>query len=754
MKIFQLVTKRQYRGAEVFAANLSSELIGFGHEIIFAGLYRNDSEILMVEGAKNLDLCDNKPGRFSFKLVRTLAAFINSEKPDVVQCNGSDTLKYMVAASFFTKRIPITYRNISTISEWIDSPLKLSIYKALFKRVAHVTSVGSESIYDLIKTFNYPEEQTSVIRRGIPIKEIKLKQTQFSLKNELELKDSDKIVMHIGNFSPEKNHQYLLDIFSEVKEKNPEIKLVCVGDGITFQNIKQQIKNQNLEDSVFLLGFRKDIPELLAQADCFVLASKIEGVPGVILEAASQRVPSVATNVGGVPEVLINGETGFIINDFNKEEFKLRLISLVANPDLNKEMGNNAFKLVHKEFNPIKNAREFEELYARLANKFLSRKKQLRILQIIQKKQFRGAEVFASQLANHFQESGHIVKVLSIYEGDARLPFVGEVESLNRNKLSRTFDPSGWRKLSDLINSFEPDIVQANASDTLKYAVMSKYMFKWKAPLIYRNASTPSFYMKSAVSRSLNAFLLKKVDLIISVSRASLKDLNSLFPFTKDKSRVIPIGVEEKTAFGEAYSITPFRNKSAFNLIHIGSFTKEKNHVGLLRIFKQTLAKDDNVHLNLIGGGPLISNIKKEVKQMGLETSVDFLGDIEDPQIFLSHANMLLLPSLVEGLPGVILEAMYNKTPVVAYDVGGVAEVLKNNKTGKLVAFNDEENFANAVLELKSNDELKTLIIQNASALIEKDFMNNNIKEAFLNSYKTLAKRSEISSSGLSNDDS
>ncbi|MGM0933362.1 MAG: glycosyltransferase family 4 protein [Bacteroidota bacterium] len=738
MKILQLVTKRQYRGAEVFAANLSSELIGFGHQIVFAGLYENDSDVLEVEGAENIDLCNKKSGSFSFKLVKSLVELLKNETPDVVQCNGSDTLKYMVAASFFTPKVSITYRNISTISEWIDNPLKLYIYKTLIKKVDHVTSVGSESIQDLITTLNYPKEQTSVIRRGIPIKEVKSLQTENSLRNELNLKDSDKVVMHIGNFSPEKNHEFLLDIFSDIKEENPGIKLVCVGDGVTFQAIKDQIKKHNLEDTVFLLGFRKDIPELLAQADCFALASKIEGVPGVILEAASQRVPSVATNVGGVPEVLVNGETGFIIDDFNKNEFKGRLISLVTNSDLNKEMGENAFKLVQKEFNPLNNARKFEKLYARLANKSLDEKKQLRILQIIQKKQFRGAEVFASQVANHFQNSGHFVKVVSIYEGEAKLPFSGQIESLNRNKISRTFDPYGWRKLSAIIHSFKPDIVQANASDTLKYAVMSKYLFRWKAPLIYRNASTPSFYMKNAFTRKINAFLLKKVDLIISVSRASLLDLNTLFPFTRKKSLVIPVGVEEKPVINRTRSKSPFQNKVAFNLIHIGSFTREKNHMGLLRIFKKILAKDDKVHLNLIGGGPLLAEIKKKVNQMGLESRVDFWGDIEDPQIFLSHANVLLLPSLVEGLPGVILEAMYNKTPVVAYDVGGVSEVLTNDMTGKLVKFDDEESFSNAVLELKDNEELKASIVQNASALICKDFMNRDIKEVFLTSYKDL----------------
>ena len=116
MKILQMVTKRQYRGAEVFAANLSVELLNFGHQIIFAGLYRNTSSILEVKGAKNIDLVESKTGLLSVHLVRAIVKLINTEQPDVVQCNGSDTLKYVVTASYFTKKTPITYRNISTIS--------------------------------------------------------------------------------------------------------------------------------------------------------------------------------------------------------------------------------------------------------------------------------------------------------------------------------------------------------------------------------------------------------------------------------------------------------------------------------------------------------------------------------------------------------------------------------------------------------------------------------------------------------------
>ena len=367
MKILQIITKRQYRGAEVFAANLSEELISLGHEIIFAGLYANNKNALVVEKALNIDLSRRKKRLLSPELVLELVLLIKKEKPDVVQCNGSDTLKYMVAASYFVKDIPLIYRNISTISEWLDSTLKKAIYKYLFQRVDYVTSVGQESIQDLIKTMNFPEERTKVIRRGIPLKKVDKEKARKVLLSSLGLRPETKLAIHIGNFSPEKNHTFLLEIFSELALTHPDFKLICVGDGIMYEDIKTRIKELELEETVFLLGFRKDIPELLAGTDCFVLSSKVEGVPGVILEAAAQKVPSISTNVGGVKEVLVNRSTGYLIDHFDKEDFKDRLKKVLTDEAHARLLGENAFSLVLKEFNPEKNARKFEELYSKLA---------------------------------------------------------------------------------------------------------------------------------------------------------------------------------------------------------------------------------------------------------------------------------------------------------------------------------------------------------------------------------------------------
>ena len=368
MRILQLVTKRQYRGAEVFAADLSAELIDLGHEVIFVGLYKNNKDVLSVKKAVNMDIAPLKSGFLSIPLVKQLIKIIKEKEPDIIQCNGSDTLKYAVAASFFTAQIPLLYRNISMISKWVNTTPKKILYKILFQKVAHVSSVGEKAVEDFIKTIDYPKHKTSVIRRGIPIKELPDSEVHMKLKNKLGLEKEDRLVIHIGNFSPEKNHEFLLDIFSEIKNDNPNIKLICVGNGTLFKKIEQEIRKNKLEDTVFLLGFKKEIPELLAASDCFVLSSKIEGVPGVILEAATQKVPSVATNVGGVSEVLNDGETGYLINNFNKIEFKHKLEFLLSNDEVRQSLGENAYQQVKNNFNPKKNAKLFESLYKNLLN--------------------------------------------------------------------------------------------------------------------------------------------------------------------------------------------------------------------------------------------------------------------------------------------------------------------------------------------------------------------------------------------------
>src|SRR5680860_63566 len=291
----------------------------------------------------------------------------------------------------------------------------------------------------------------------------------------------------------------------------------------------------------------------------------------------------------------------------------------------------------------------------------------MRILQLIQKTQTRGAEMFTCQLSNNLIEKGHQVKIVSLFEGKAKLPFNGEIYSLNAYLKNRFLDISAWRKLSKIIREFKPDIIQANAGDTLKYMVFSKILFGWKVPIVSRNASEVGRYLNSPFQKGINAFFYKNFEYVISVSQASEKDILSHFPFLSGKTTVIPVGLE---TISEIKKIV-LKPEDCQHIVHVGGFTFEKNHVGVLRIFQAIVNSNQKVHLHLVGDGPLKPMIEKEVNNMKLNSNITFYGFVDNPLSYIKAADVFILPSIIEGLPAVILEAMYCEIPVIAYNVGG-----------------------------------------------------------------------------------
>lgn len=355
----------------------------------------------------------------------------------------------------------------------------------------------------------------------------------------------------------------------------------------------------------------------------------------------------------------------------------------------------------------------------------------MKILQLIQAKQYRGAEIFCCQLSNHLLDLGHDVLVISIYGGSAILPFRNDVISLDRPKNKRYYDFNGWKKIAKIVSDFRPDVVQANAADTLKYAIFSKMLFRWDVLVVYRNASASSYYIGSYFSKYFNYFLLKKVNLIISVSEASKVDINRLFPFTALKTVVIPVGIEKQ----KIQIIQNQFDRNKVNLIHAGSFTREKNHYELIDIFKLLLNKSNRFNLHLIGDGDLKDDIEKKIFQENLKNEIFIHGGVNNPLSFIEAADILVLPSTIEGLPGVLLEAMFCRTPVIAYNVGGVNEIVFP-ETGILIEKGRKEEFVEAILKVsENNDKIK---VQKAYEQVIRYYLNSELAKEFLKYYQQL----------------
>jgi len=351
------------------------------------------------------------------------------------------------------------------------------------------------------------------------------------------------------------------------------------------------------------------------------------------------------------------------------------------------------------------------------------------LFQIIQKPQNRGAEIFAAQLSEHLEKLGHTVILISLFEGVSELPFSGKKIQLNRPISKRWYDYEAWQQIARLVKEFKPDIIQCNAGDTLKFMILSKLFFGWKVPVIARNASTVSSYIKSTPTKIINHFFYKKVDAIISVSKFSAEDINILFPFTKKKTFVIPVGIDEKITNHVEWKK---QLNNSINVVHVGGFTFEKNHSGLLRIWKLFLESKPNAILHLLGDGPMKQKIEEEVIKMNLSDSIIFYGWTANPLDYIIKADMLVLPSIIEGLPGVILEAMYCRTTVVANDVGGINEIIEHKQTGFLVGKNDELNFVNSMQEALTIDNM---VNENAYHQVLNHYTNKNIAKDFEKTY-------------------
>lgn len=177
------------------------------------------------------------------------------------------------------------------------------------------------------------------------------------------------------------------------------------------------------------------------------------------------------------------------------------------------------------------------------------------------------------------------------------------------------WDIKAWRRLAQLIKKEKPDIIQANAGDTLKYAVFSKLFFRWKQPIVFRNASTISLYIKSTPAKLLNGFFFRFAKKIISVSNTSAKDFERLFPQYKNRIVTIPVGIEEATQQNEGATENPLAGAGNPAIVHVGGFTYEKNHTGLLNIFEGILKKQPAATLHCVGDGPLKKSIEELVQQ-------------------------------------------------------------------------------------------------------------------------------------------
>ncbi|SOC80323.1 Glycosyltransferase involved in cell wall bisynthesis [Salinimicrobium sediminis] len=708
---------------------------------VFVHIYQGDMLKANLEssGIKVYSLDIDK--KYAFKLaVEKLIPIYLKEKPDLVHAT-------LFRSEIIARKLKKIFRKISLIGSFVSNAYSSDRYKTndplqnLKLRYFHNIDRKTVKHVDYFISNSKTIKDISGAALGVPAWKIKViyrgrSSSAFcnSRSERLEgptpfLNNYDRLILlNVSRLISLKGQLDLLRVLPGIIKEFPEVKLLLAGHGPFRRELEKGVKRWNLQNHVEFLGRIENINTLLNHSKIFLYPSYSEGLPGALIEAMMAEKIIICSDIP-VNLECVDKHSALVYKKGDISELQALVRKVLKNPEAYKSLGRAARKKAKEKFELSKVVTSYEHFYHQLLEKKANRI--LKVLHLIQKPQPRGAEIFTCQLANHQKELGMEVQIASIFEGGAVLDWKGEIKNLKGSGASRFFDFRAWKNLNNLITDFQPDFVQANAGDTLKYAVFSKKVFGWKTPIIFRNASEVGRYLRSGLQLKLNKYLYQNIEGVVSVSNCSEKDLLKHFPNLKGKTTVVPIGLERK----KDIPLIELSSEESKHIIHIGGFSFEKNHKGLINIFQKVLKNRKDVKLHLIGDGPLLPEIKNLIKEKKLSDVVYFHGFVNNPLSFIKSGNLLVLPSIIEGLPGVILEAMYCKTPVVAYDVGGISEVV-NRDTGSLIAKGNEEEFATAILRNLEQPDYSQ--IEKAHKMVTEKFMNKKLTKNFLEFYREM----------------
>jgi glycosyltransferase involved in cell wall biosynthesis len=214
-----------------------------------------------------------------------------------------------------------------------------------------------------------PAGKVRIIRNGVEPIDALAETERNAVRREFGASDRDFVIGCVGHFRADKCHDMLLRVFGALLGRHPALRLVLVGDGDTRIRIEQEIHALGLAEQVTLLGQTLDVRRLYNAFDVVVQASRREGLPNVLLEAASAGRPIVATAAGGSVEIILDGETGLLVPTDNASALFVALERAIEEPQLRARLGAGAQRHVARSFGMDRFIREFGDMYEELATR-------------------------------------------------------------------------------------------------------------------------------------------------------------------------------------------------------------------------------------------------------------------------------------------------------------------------------------------------------------------------------------------------
>lgn len=214
----------------------------------------------------------------------------------------------------------------------------------------------------LVREAGFPIDKIRVVRYGIDPSDIEIDMKK-NIRQELGIENDAPLIGCVGRLISQKGHKYIIEAARKVIENFPKVRFLIVGKGPLEKMLKRMSRDLKISSSIIFTGFREDVYSIIDKLDLLILPSLWEGFGLVLLEAMALGKPIVATNVGGIPEVVKDGEAGILIPPKDSDALANAIIKLLKDKQLAKRMGEAGRKRVEEYFQANRMAEEIKEIY-------------------------------------------------------------------------------------------------------------------------------------------------------------------------------------------------------------------------------------------------------------------------------------------------------------------------------------------------------------------------------------------------------
>jgi glycosyltransferase involved in cell wall biosynthesis len=337
-----------------------------------------------------------------------------------------------------------------------------------------------------------------------------------------------------------------------------------------------------------------------------------------------------------------------------------------------------------------------------------------------------GTEIASYNLAKHLTKRGHEIHIITSY--DEGMPKFGNVQGFYVHKINSSRARvigvlSFWLKIFLKIREIKPDILHAQDLSMSLPAYLSRKILK--IPYVVWGRGTDVYHPRNFERFTMKP-ILRNAHAILALTEDMREKLKCIYD---TRIYVIPNGIDLEEY--KDVMIIPNRKKGTKEILFVGRLHPIKGVQYLLRAMKQVQEKIPDARLILVGDGEERERLVSLSIQLGIQKYVQFIGITPHNVVktFMQQADVFVLPSLSEGFPNVILEAMACGLPIIASRVGGIPDIITNDTNGYLVEVKDTNDMANKILLLLSDDALRKKLSDTNRHQIEKYSWENVISE-------------------------